>query len=88
MIEESFKPIHAAQWAADRSLVRIRQLVDDGYTYGAMALVLGQEGYQTIQGKPWTAVNLRQLVFRLRARASTWYAQSAQWARFVPHPLQ
>jgi hypothetical protein len=81
------KPIHAAQWEADKSLIRIRQLVTDGYTYEAMAQLLQTEGYRTIQGKLWTAVNLRQLIFKLRADSPSWYASSARWAKFTPPTL-
>ena len=79
--------MHSDQHQADRSLVRIRQLVNDGYTYEAMAKVLSAEGYLTIQGKPWTAVNLRQLMFKLRAKSPSWYAVSARVARFAPTTL-
>ena len=82
-----FKPVHSDQREADRSLVRIRQLVNDGYTYEAMAKMLSTEGYLTIQGKSWTAVNLRQLIFKLRAKSPSWYALSARGAQFTPPTL-
>jgi hypothetical protein len=76
--------IHHNQRDADRSIARIRQLVEIGYTYEAIAEILNDENYRTLRGKPWTALNVRQVIFKLRANSASWYALSARRANFSP----
>jgi hypothetical protein len=76
--------IHHNQRDADRSLVRIRQLFDEGFTYEAIAQTLALENYKTLRGRPWTALNVRQVISRLRGKKDSWYALSAIRANFSP----
>lgn len=88
MSASRYRPvIHHNQRDADRSIDRIRQLVDEGYTYEAVAEILNAENYKTLRGKPWTALNIRQVMFKLRSKASSWYALSARRANFIPAAL-
>lgn len=85
MSASRYRPmIHHNQRDADRSIVRIRELVNEGYTYEAVAGILNEENYKTLRGKPWTALNVRQIIFKLRSRAASWYAVSARRADFNP----
>lgn len=68
------------QQASDRSIKRIKSLLLEGMSYLEMAATLNQEGYETIKNLPWTALNLRQVVFKLRHEERTWYGLSAKRA--------
>jgi hypothetical protein len=68
------------QAASDRSIKRIKQLLPEGMSYKEMADVLNSEGYRTIRNLPWTALNLRQVCFKLRHEEPTWYGLSARRA--------
>lgn len=68
------------QAASDKSIRRIKQLLMEGMSYQEMADVLNEEGYLTIRLLPWTALNLRQVVFKLKHEASSWYGLSARRA--------
>lgn len=68
------------QQASDRSIKRIKSLLLEGMSYLEMAATLNQEGYETIKNLPWTALNLRQVVFKLRHEEKTWYSLSARRA--------
>lgn len=88
MSASRYRPvIHHNQRDADRSIRRIRELVGEGYTYEAIAGILNDENYKTLRGKPWTALNVRQIIFKLRSRASSWYGLSARRANFEPAAL-
>ena len=88
MSASRYRPlIHHNQRDADRSIDRIRQLMEEGYTYQAVAEILNEENYKTVRGKPWTALNVRQIMFKLRSRPPSWYALSARRANFTPPVL-
>lgn len=76
--------IHHKQDEADRSMNRIRQLVSEKYSIRAIADILNAENYRTIRGRDWTALNVRQVLFKLRHKIATWYALSARRAGFMP----
>lgn len=80
--------IHHDQLKADRSIARIKQLVAEGYTYEGIADVLNQENYKTLRGLPWKPENVRQVIYRLRHEAPSWYGLAARRAGFTPIPLQ
>jgi hypothetical protein len=60
----------------------------DGYTYESIAEILCTEGYKTVQGKKWTALNVRQVLFKLRAGGGSRYALAAQRADFIPSQIR
>lgn len=69
------------QAASDRSIKRIKQLLnEDDMSYAEMASILNAEGYTTIKNLKWTALNLRQVVFKLRHQEPSWYGLSARRA--------
>lgn len=68
------------QAASDRSIKRIKSLLLEGMSYLEIAATLNNENYTTIKNLPWTALNLRQVVFKLRHEERTWYALSARRA--------
>ena len=83
-----YKPTthHNQEWA-DKSVLRIKQLMNEGLTYQAMADVLNEEGLRTIRGRDWTAVNIRQVIYALRIEKNSWYGLAASRARFVPESV-
>ena len=72
---------------ADRSLWRIKNLLDEGYTYREICQTLNDDGILTIKGKAWSPQNLKILIFRLRHKASSYYARSQKKAGLVILPL-
>lgn len=75
------KPLDQA--ASDRSIRRIKQLMTEDMSYQEMANTLNREGYKTIRLLPWTALNIRQVVFKIRHKESSWYGLSAKRANLV-----
>lgn len=73
---------HLNQKEADRALRRIKGLVEEGLSYRSIVETLELEGYRTISGKPWTVQNLKILVYRLRHKASSFYAISQKRCGF------
>lgn len=65
------------QRAADRSVRRIKELMQQGLSQGEMVETLNAEGYQTIRLRPWTVTNLRQILWRIRHELKSWYALSS-----------
>jgi len=76
------------QAASDRSIRRIRQLMDEGISQIEMVDILNEENYRTIRGKAWTITNLKQVLFRLRHELKTWYGLSAKRAGLSVETLQ
>jgi hypothetical protein len=72
------KPLDQA--ASDRSVRRIKQLLSEGMLHADVVKTLNEEGYTTIRGCPWTALNLRQVLWKLRWQRASWYALSAKRA--------
>lgn len=72
---------------ADRSLWRIKGLLEDGLTYREICQVLNDEKILTIKGRPWSPQNLKILIFRLRHKASSFYARSQRKAGLVIEPV-
>lgn len=64
------------QAEADRSIARIKQLLQEGVSQAEMVLILNRENYKTIRMKPWSWTNLRQVLHRLRQDLATWYGIS------------
>ena len=88
MYFKPYKPsVHHNQTQADRSILRLKQLMLEGLTYELIAQTLNEEGYKTIRQKPWTAVNIRQVVHALRIERKSWYGLSASRANFDPQLL-
>lgn len=80
---------HLSQQAADKSIKRIKSLLQDepSLSYIELADILNGEGYTTIRQLPWNANNLRQVVFKLRKELNSWYGLAAARARFVPEAV-
>lgn len=68
------------QAAADRSIRRIKQLLDEGMSQAEMCETLNREGYKTIRNLPWNALNLRQIIWKIRHQERSWYGLSAKRA--------
>lgn len=68
------------QSEADRSIRRIKSLLVEQISYDEMAETLNREGYRTLTGKAWTAINLRVVIFRLRHQLDGWYRLSQRRA--------
>lgn len=75
------------QVKADRALRRIKSLVEEGLSYRMICETLTQEGYLTISGKTWTVQNLKILIYRLRHKASSFYAISQKRCGFEVEEL-
>lgn len=75
------------QAASDRSIKRIKQLLAEGVSYAEMVSTLNTENYTTIKNMPWTSLNLRQVVFKLRHAEKSWYGLSARRAGLTISPL-
>lgn len=78
MTKPSTKELNQA--ASDRSIKRIKSLLLEGMSYAEMAATLNDENYTTIKEQPWTVLNLRQVVWKLRNEQKTWYGLSARRA--------
>lgn len=72
---------------ADRSLLLIRILLDEGHTYKQICQILNDTGVLTITGRPWQVTNLKILIFKLRHKVSSFYARSQKKAGLVIEPL-
>lgn len=75
-----------SQVDSDRSIRRIKDLLEEELTYSEMVEKLNAEGFKTIRLKPWTSLNLRQVIFRLRSKCASWYALSARRASLKVAP--
>lgn len=75
MTKPNIKELNQAE--SDRSIKRIKSLLLEGMSYLEMAATLNSEGYRTIKEQPWTALNLRQVTWKLRNEQKTWYGLSA-----------
>lgn len=84
-----FKPDERTldQAQADRAIRRIKALVEEGLSYRTICETLAQESYLTISGKPWTVQNLKILIYRLRHKASSFYAISQKRCGFQVEAL-
>lgn len=71
------------QKASDRSIRRIKELMEQEITQVEMVEILNNEGFTTIRRLPWTIENLRQVLYRLRHKAKTWYGLSSKRAGFT-----
>lgn len=71
------------QAESDRSIKRIKQLLDTDLTYKEMADKLNSEGFKTIRLAQWTALNIRQVIWKLRHQERSWYGLSAARAALV-----
>lgn len=65
------------QKAADRSIRRIKEMVQQGLSQDEMIELLNQEGYRTIRLRAWNKNNLRQVLFRIRHSLKSWYGLSS-----------
>lgn len=72
---------------SDKSLWRIRTLLEDCLTYREICQILNDEKYLTITGKPWQVTNLKILIYKLRHKVSSFYARSQKKAGLVIEPL-
>jgi len=66
------------QKAADQSIARIKELIQQGVSQHEMVEILNREGYTTLRQKQWTWVNIRQVLWRLRSSADSWYKLSSK----------
>lgn len=64
------------QKAADRSIRRIKEMIQLGMSQQEMIETLNAENYRTIRQKPWSMTNLRQVLWRLRHSLKSWYGLS------------
>jgi uncharacterized protein YoaH (UPF0181 family) len=65
------------QQAADRSVRRIKELMQQGLSQSEMVATLNAEGYRTIRLRPWSVTNLRQILWRIRHDLRSWYGLSS-----------
>lgn len=72
---------------ADRSLWRIKILLEQGLTYREICQVLNDEDIRTIKNRSWTPQNLKVLIFRLRHAARSFYARSQRKVGLVIEPV-
>lgn len=72
-----------SQKDGDRSLRRIRGLLEEGCSYAEIVETLRIEGYKTLRLKDWTTVSLRQVIFKLRHQLKSFYGLSARRAGLV-----
>lgn len=72
---------------ADRSIRRIKSMLIEEMGYEEMAQTLNSEGYRTLTGKPWTAINLRVVIFRLRRQLKGWYRLAQRRANLTQEAL-
>lgn len=70
------------QKASDRSIRRIKELLEQDYTQNEIVDTLNREGFLTIRRKEWTITNLRQVLFRIRHELKSWYGLSSRRANF------
>lgn len=75
-----------SQKDSDRSIRRIKELLEEDLTYPEMVDKLNAEGFRTIRLLEWTALNLRQVIHRLRHKSASWYALSARRASLKVAP--
>jgi len=61
------------QRAADRSVRRIKELMQQGLSQSEMVETLNAEGYRTIRNCPWSVTNLKQVLWRIRHELRSWY---------------
>lgn len=70
------------QRASDRSIRRIKELMEQEISQAEMVEILNAEGFTTIRRQPWTVLNLRQVLFRIRHQMKSWYGLSSRRADF------
>lgn len=77
------------QHEADRSVRRIKSILLEtpDISYAEMAEILTMEGYVSIKGLPFTTVNLRQIIFKLRRDLKTYYGISSRRCGFQPEVM-
>ena len=68
------------QREADRSIRRIKELLEEGLSQNEIVATLNNEGFRTIREQLWSIVNLKQVLFRLRHSQKSWYALSQKRA--------
>lgn len=76
-----------SQRDGDRSLRRIRGLLEEGCSYAEIVQILNEEKYLTLRLKSWTTVSLRQVIYKLRHSVSSFYGLSARRAGLLIKPL-
>lgn len=69
-----------SQRDGDRSVRRIKELLQQGCSYAEICETLNFEGYKTLRLKEWSSVSIRQLIYKLRHQLNTWYGLSARRA--------
>lgn len=65
------------QRAADRSIRRIKELLQQGLSQQEMCDTLNGEGYRTIKLRLWNPNNLKQVLWRIRHELKSWYGLSS-----------
>lgn len=76
-----------SQAASDRSIKRIKELMETGMSQSEMIEVLNSENHKTIRLHDWNLNNLRQVIFRIRHSLKSWYCLSSRRANLVLLPV-
>lgn len=76
-----------SQRDGDRSLKRIKELLAANMSQAEIVQTLNEENYRTLRLKTWTALNLRQVIWKLRHDLRTWYGLAARRAGLIIKPL-
>lgn len=83
------KEVPHSQKDADRSIRRIKELMQMGVSQAEMVEILRDEGYRTIRLKEWTLTNLKQCLWKLRWDLKSWYGLAADRCGLdVPAPAR
>ena len=72
-----------SQAASDRSIRRIKELLETGMSQTEMVETLNLEGFTTLRLQAWNVNNLRQVIFRIRHSLRSWYCLSSRRANLV-----
>lgn len=83
MTASTMKSKPLSQAASDRSIKRIKELLQDGMLQAEIVETLNSEGYKTIRLQLWNVNNLRQVIFKIRHAVKSWYCLSSRRAQLV-----
>lgn len=71
-----------SQKDADRSVLRIKEMMAQGLSQTEMVETLNSEGYKTIRVHAWNVNNLRQILFRIRYELKRWHGLASSRCGF------
>lgn len=83
MTASTIKSKPLSQAASDRSIKRIKELLQEGMSQAEMVETLNRENQKTIRLQEWNVNNLRQVIFKIRHSVKSWYCLSSRRAQLV-----